>query len=605
MVDKQRRRVVYCLLVSFLLHLLVILTGDYWVPREIQEELFRVKFPEERTLPHRFELAPNTTVPRERYMERLVFDDDPQATSVSPFIPPPDRDIAIPREEVALERPRLQGEKSEEFVAPQDSLPTLEDLNMVMVERRIEELGQYERLWMPDADRGDEDSELRQQAQEVVMRAVEAMGGVEALSQIRDMAMGRVAEVTLRRQVAMERSMTAVEVQERLAVGRYFYKSYDLRSKYAQYLPGGGRLVYDGVQAWIDIKGVRHQVEGEQSWVIQNRAERWDFLSRYLGDGVQVSYMGLQESNVGKSYHVVEVVDLKFGSISFRALFDARTHLPVAEEYPIKRPELRKRFLAFEPVKDALLWTQVETTRLNARRGAKDTLAVNYAEISDEVFELLQRQDRWEKRDKYDYNAKLWVDVDFGNQSYNGVPVVTRASVGMVDQRTADGARAQRDTSKYLLNYKHVQTVAGQIEQVMLEEMQKRELFAQVSILESKDQVGAEDYILRMRPLRKKRNASALRGDNYYGAELYSASANSIVMRDGPLPANYMRRECFVYRMPIFIVEDSGIAYVSDGRMRELLTRSYTKMSNVMDAVERGEAHLPHNNECCYCQVSQ
>jgi len=184
----------------------------------------------------------------------------------------------------------------------------------------------------------------------------------------------------------MARYLTEAEITEKLLLKRAHFRRHGLRSQFVQYLPGAARLMYDGAHAWVVLPGARHQLQGQSFQVAQNRGERWDFLSRYMGDGVRVEFLGRQKSALGRLCDVVHVEDYKFGGVSFRALVDAGTRLPVAEEYPADDPALRHRFLSFGQEGEAWVWHQLARVELRAGRH-RDTLSVAYGSVPDAAFE--------------------------------------------------------------------------------------------------------------------------------------------------------------------------------------------------------------------------
>ena len=618
---KRRRssRTAAALLASFFLHLLFLLTVQW--PEELEKILRPVRFHQSLPEPERFEPAPRRYGPGVQ-MERLVVQGKPEDLDVDAVVyrlvselPPPPALFTV------LEAPRLQGEKAARFVAPVDSLISLDELNLDAMRQRLEELAQYDRLWLPDADTDDIDSQQRSMAQQIVLEAIEAMGGLQALTRLRSMALGPLAPPSLGALARMETTRTAAEIQNRLVMGHYFFKSYSLRSRYAQYLPGGTRLVYDGARAWFTVQGRRYPVTGENLRLLQNRAERWDFLSRYLGDGVRVTYAGVQEEDSKPPYHVIQVEDWKFGGVSFRAFFDQQTHLLASEEYPSENPTLRKRYIAYQPVDQAYIWTQVETTRLLAWRFASDTLAVSYAPLGDELFLPDRAAGSGSGLDTHEFVGTLWVDARFGTQSYDGRRAITREALGLIDDKVENreyGRRASPDIHKYYLSYEQKRMVETQVEEIARTELQRYGLFFRVAVLENKQDTQPDDYVLKLRPL-SKRAEDEIRGRVFYGAELFAGDTNELLMRDGPLPdfyfgkawggtisgltdssALFQRRECRFYRMTVYGVE-GHLAYVSERRLRELLQRTIQKLTLAVGTHQSG-AIQQYLGYCCYCQ---
>ncbi|MCC7265486.1 MAG: hypothetical protein IT369_23520 [Candidatus Latescibacteria bacterium] len=609
------------LLVSLLVHVLALLVIES-LPTPVQEIRYAVRLspaPQERWF---FEpVPPSSFLPGGDEMEWLRGGAQPQAWKGDPMA-----GLTLPEIGAAawcarpLEEERWQGAPPH-FGLPPDTALSLEALDLAMMKQHQEELAQYEGLWLPDVDTSDAETHSRSRAQQIVEAAVEAMGGTRALAQIKDMTLTPVRKVDFQTLERMEEQATQAEVQDQLLLGQVFFKASGIGAKYAQYLPGGGRLVYDGKHAWMSIAGSSHELKGEELKVIRNRAERWDFLSRYLGEGIQLACLEAQKDPTGRSYHVIQVEDLKFGGVSFRALFDQETHLLVGEEFPADFPALQKRFLDYKKVGGAFLWSQIESTTSGPWSIRRDTLAVRYQHLADEVFALAGQEEKWEGLTTHEYGATLWVDARFGNQPYEGRPVIARENLGLVSERVAYPRRASPDTAKHYLTYEQKRMVEAQIRQITAEEMKKRGLFARVAVFGGGEVLSPRDYLLQVQLLRKKAPTET-KGRVFFGAELHRGAANELLMRDGPIPDYYfgvawggdveddvatlyyneatLNLPCRVYRLPVFTVEDR-IAYVSEERVRELLYRTYNKVAQTLNARQSGQP-LPFTNPCCYCQ---
>jgi len=604
-------------------------------------------------LPVRFQLAPS--LPRlfrtepdrplsAAEMERLVIEGAPEDlpwTAISSLPPPPALPSATP--DARLRAPSWEGGKAESFEAMPDTFAALKAIDLAMLERRLQELARYRRMRLPDAGTDEAVSRDRQRAREVVMSAIEAMGGLEALTGIREMSLRPVSDMPLQRQSDMLRAgVTASEIADMLQLRHSFFRHTGTRSLYAQALPGGGRVVWDGRAGWMVVEGLAHRVQEDSAWVIQNRAERWDFLSRYVGDGLQLTYLGIQAPGHGQGYDVIRVDDYRFGGVSYRALFDRRTHLLVAEEYPADDPTLRKRFLEYGDIRGAHLWQQIESSSLLSR--GSDTLAVSYGPVPDHVFALGSPDSALVLEGHEESTSTLWIAADLGNQQLNGQPVISEGSLGLVSARISREyqQRTLRDTEKYHLTADQRRMVADQICRTAVSQMRSRGFFLRVERLHREAQAQPGDFVLRFRPLRKIAPGET-RGRVFYGAELSDVRSGHRTVADGPIPDYYFgqrwggmippdqtrrssggagwtpsaavgvtmqgepitanestRRECRFYRMPVYTVDDHT-AYVSGGRLRQLLQRTYVKISLSMRARESGEWY-PYNDECCYCQ---
>ena len=172
-----------------------------------------------------------------------------------------------------------------------------------------------------------------------------------------------------------------------------------------------------------------------------------------------------------------------------------------------------------------------------------------------------------------------------------------------------------RDTAMYYLSYEQKRLVEEQVRSIAIEEMRKQNFFSRVEPLADGAPIKEGDYVLEIRPLRKI-TPQEIRGRVFYGAEMIAAVTRETVMRDGPLPAFYfgvrwggsrtgqdasMRPDCRFYRMPVYIVETSDVAYVSEERLRERLRRTGDKSGVAVRAHRQGKP-LRLTDECCYCQ---
>jgi len=223
---------------------------------------------------------------------------------ITPLVEKPDSILA-------LRAPRFMGEKSAEFEAVRDTFISLEDLSLEMERQRAEEKAGYTRLWMPDADTTDADSRNRKKAEEIVNRAIEAMGGMDRLLQVRDMH----TEI----EIYNPRDFLWIPSGERL-----FYQG----RKFMENLPGGQTRGYDGERAWAYRYGISRPTHTE---LLRQQAERWDFISRFKGEGVVLHYLGKITLAGGESAHVIQVDDRKYGFLR-EAYFSPTSHLLIAEK---------------------------------------------------------------------------------------------------------------------------------------------------------------------------------------------------------------------------------------------------------------------------------
>ena len=429
---KNRRRIGVSFLCSLLLHVLAMLIYQKWIEEPVEHALHPLRFQVEREAPDRFEPTSPASLP-EVQMERLKREERPSelpVEAVDQIGVVDELHVPLSAEDVFLPTDESPGRETS-----RDSLLSLDEVQLEMVRRRTEELEQYERLWLPDADTSDVESRSRLLAQEVVQRAIEAMGGVAVLTAIRDMSYQ----------------------------GRY-HKAYGTHSKYAQFLPGGAKVIFDGERGWIDVFGEAYPLKERGLHEVEYRAERWDFLSRYLGDGIQLSYLGKwvdADERLGpanRAYHVLLVEDFKFDS-AFRALFDEEAHLLRVEEHPAEKPTVRQTYLDYGAVGRVYIWQQVEIYQLHKIRYARSYFPVNYGAIDDAVFATSKPDTGWGRLEGQEIAATLWVDVQMSNYTL-GRDVLFMESLR--------------------LNGLQREMVRKQVESIVIGELNRRGLFARV-----------------------------------------------------------------------------------------------------------------------------
>ena len=328
---KQRRWRISCaLLISGLLHLFALLAYERWAAENVERILHPVRF---RVVQPALPIDPFKSTPPvfpltqlERRMSGQPPADPLADAEIIDQITPLDE---TPDSILALREPRFMGEKSAEFEAVRDTFISLEDLSLEMERQRAEEKAGYARLWMPDADTTDADSRNRKKAEEIVDRAIEAMGGMDRLLQVRDMH-------------------TKIEIYApdpntflwRPAGERLFYQG----RKFMENLPRGRTHGYDGERAWAYRYGISRSTHAD---LLKQQAERWDFISRFKGEGIVLHYLGKitlagEESArailgeparviLGESAHVIQVDDRKYGFLR-EAYFSPSSHLLIAEK---------------------------------------------------------------------------------------------------------------------------------------------------------------------------------------------------------------------------------------------------------------------------------
>ena len=317
----RNRRVLLCLLASLAVHMLFLWAYQRWAAEPVLRALRPARFELAPSLePERFEPAPRATVP-EVVMEQLRLAElmmEAQLPEVA-MAPP-----SLVLESLAPE-PDLEAEaKLGLALLPADTL-SYEDALTDLYRRKLVELHGRRIRVLPLADTTSEAGRRRNRAREIIDRAIEAMGGLERLRAVRD---------------------KRVEVK-RWDDGRQSWESAGVRS----YLSGdrfrldiGPRLArgYDGRRSWYLHYGLLLPPRDERY-----NAERWDFLTRFRGEGLVVEYVGPRKGNY-RTLEAVRVIDTVFG---------------------------RER-LAYFDVADSLLYAEVEGGRATTYRRYRETQGV-------------------------------------------------------------------------------------------------------------------------------------------------------------------------------------------------------------------------------------
>ena len=202
-------------------------------------------------------------------------------------------------------------------VLPGDTLSYVDALTDLYRRKLVELHGRRIRV-LPLADITSEAGRRRSRAQEIIARAIEAMGGLERLRAVRDKRI-EVEEWNHRRSI-----WEHTEVRSYLRGQRY-------RLDLAPRLARG----YDGRQSWYLYYGFLIGPRDER-----HSAERWDFLTRFRGDGVIAEYVGRRELHF-PVVEAVRIIDTKFGRQSL-AYFDLEDGLLFAEVEGCRRTTYRE-----------------------------------------------------------------------------------------------------------------------------------------------------------------------------------------------------------------------------------------------------------------------
>ena len=560
---RRRRGVLISVVASIIFHVVALEVYQHWFAGQVERILRPVRFEQRPGIAQAKPYRP--PVPRipAVVLEQLGVSID----RLAPLAPLPDLEGMI------LELPgvpvpaRLPGARQTRRPEPAPDLPELEDILRDTIEKRAAELEDYSRVWTPDADTTDADTENLRQARRVIAAAVEAMGGAKALSQVRDM-----------------------RYQQR------FHKAYGTRSQYAQRLPAGARVIFDGERGFIDLFGRRHSLEGRSLREIRRRAERWDFLSRYMGAGVDITYARKEHRDLD-SYDVLRVSDLRFGGRVFLAYFDTETGLPHHEDYPstrdslfLKEPATGHFFRNFGPVGEALLWHQIAILNYGAIRYAWSYHEVDYRPIDDDTFVTSPPP----PEDTHTLtccvsNATLWLDLE-----------VTTAPT------TSDSVLPGAPS---LLNGYLRDELASQLRATALRILARQQYFTHVRELTEAEPANGDFHLtigIKGGPAEEE---PFWPGPPYYTARLRELQTDQQVMQDGPTSRWYSKTHpggpadpgCSSYDLRAYTV-DAHMSYLSPRLLEERLARTLRKtILSVNEWADGQRRNFQYMNSCCYC----
>ncbi len=317
----RNRRVVLCLLASLAVHMLFLWAYQRWAAQPVLRVLRPARFELAPSLePQRFEPAPRATVP-DVVMEQL------RLAELLMEAPLPEDAAAVPS--VGLEglapAPGLEADPGlGPAVLPGDTLSYDSALADLYRRKLVELQGRRIRV-LPLADATSEAGRRRARAREIIDRAIKAMGGLERLQAIRD------------KRIRVERWDGERQIWK--SVGT---RSYLRGERYRLDIGPNMARGHDGHRSWYLYYGLLLPPRDERY-----NAERWDFLSRFRGDGVVVEFVGHREMQF-RTLAAVRVIDTKFG---------------------------RQR-LAYFGMEDSLLYAEVEGGRTTTYREYRQTQGV-------------------------------------------------------------------------------------------------------------------------------------------------------------------------------------------------------------------------------------
>ena len=164
------------------------------------------------------------------------------------------------------------------------------------------------RRWLtalPSADTTDQQTRSRRLAEAIVDSAIAAMGGLELMKAVVD---------------------KTVQVWNHLGDGKWGKlerRSYWRGLKYREDIRRAVAMGYDGRRSWYSRFGIQKPAPD-----LRSKAERWDFLSQYKGDGILLDYVGVSGTRA-RPMHVIRVTDMAHGG-EREVFFDQQTHLLAA-----------------------------------------------------------------------------------------------------------------------------------------------------------------------------------------------------------------------------------------------------------------------------------
>lgn len=269
----------------------------------------------------------------------------------------------------------------------------------------MEERDAWARLWVPDADPTDQESAPARRARQIVLACLNAMGGVDRLEALHSMAAVVWVRATSRflPPVGKERPFvqSVPAYAHPVSVWRFEAGGADPWERRPYTREGGlpsltAMVPYYEVGAFFNFFENRWRSSPPWSRTHRERSEgeRWNFVHRFLGEGVQLRYAGKGTFD-RRSVHSVHVDDRKFGRILV-AHFDADDALLVAVEEELsereaewfraqrghqrrKSPVWTTRFEKYEEIQGVLWPTRWRRTEDGARRPSFATILLSVA----------------------------------------------------------------------------------------------------------------------------------------------------------------------------------------------------------------------------------
>ena len=210
----------------------------------------------------------------------------------------------------------------------------------------MEERDAYARLWLPDADTTDVDSAPARRARQIVLACLNAMGGVDRLKALRSMSAVVWVRATTRWDGKLPPYVHRVPAYYHpVAVWRFDPGSGQPWERRPYNREGGlpsltAMVPYHELGAYsrfFEARWMLHTPPWTRSFRNRSEGERWNFVERFLGEGIHLRYLGRHTLD-GRPVHSVRVDDRKFGRI-FAAHFDADDALLAAVDEEVSERE--------------------------------------------------------------------------------------------------------------------------------------------------------------------------------------------------------------------------------------------------------------------------
>ena len=410
----DRRRLGLSLLLSACLHLLLLVASHLLAPSPSPGHLPFYRPPQAPSTPRLTGREPEAGSPAmERVAGRLP-DLSLDRDAISSIVSGPVESLRTPGD--TLGGPIEVGGRGLSFERPvpaEDSVRA-QDLEPSMP---MEERDGYARLWVPDADTTDQQSASARRARQIVLACLNAMGGVDRLEALHSMAAVVWVRATTRYRPreGMERIwvQTVPAYAHPVAVWRFEAGSADPweRRPYTREGPFSSlttMVPYYEVGAFFRFFQDRWRSSPPWSRTYRERSEgeRWNFVHRFLGEGVHLRYAGTEIFD-GRSVHSVRVDDQKYGR-TFVAHFDASDALLAAVEEELSEREAQ--------------WFRAQRGHQRRKSPVWTTRFEKYEEIQGVLWPTRWRRTEDTAREVRPYFATILLNVAFNGEEPSRQP---------------------------------------------------------------------------------------------------------------------------------------------------------------------------------------